>query len=197
METLTKQTVSLLRVEIQTAFNTIAERHSLKSFKLPGTIRFNANGFRFLSELCAYETDQVGLTSDKVKLLRADIQGGFDAIALKNGILSIKMPATIRYLKTGFNFRSQLTLNKSDQSIKNVVDELSNMSDFDKAKNMILFSSLGLPSDILGKRLFIQNSIYTVASYHANRPAYPFVALRFDGKKYKMSIDLVKKGKPV
>ena len=137
------------------------------------------------------------LTRENVKLLRADIEKAFAEIAQRHGINGIKIPATIRFSSNSFSFKSELTVKDPQTAKRELVEKVANAPDEVKAKDMLLLSSLGLPSDLIGKNIVVRHQTYMVLSYHANRPAYPFIVLSRSGKKFKMSMDMVKNSKSV
>ena len=62
------------------------------------------------------------------------------------------------------------------------------------AKNYpdILFNSLGLPNNVIGKSFTVRNSLYTITELAPNRPKYPVIARNSDGKSFKFTIEAIK-----
>lgn len=62
------------------------------------------------------------------------------------------------------------------------------------AKNYpdVVFNSLGLPNDIIGKSFTIRNLVYTITELAPNRPKYPVIAKNPDGKSFKFTVDAIK-----
>ena len=68
------------------------------------------------------------------------------------------------------------------------------VADFQRMQFPVLASRVGLPEDALGKSFISRGARYTIEGLKLERPKYPVVCRRMDGRRFKFAVLAVKNG---
>lgn len=117
------------------------------------------------------------LDKQQLKVAREIIQKKLNEACKELGYDSIEL-GSISYDNTSFRSR--------------VVAQANPASEDPTVKNFLKLHDL--PEDVIGKRIRVQGSMFTVKGVKLSRPKYPFHVEGAQGGQYKMTVDQVKNG---
>lgn len=124
--------------------------------------------------------DRAGL-----RVLRTDLDAALKAVADKHGItLTV---GSMRFSES--EVRMKLTANTGSSA--ELVQAKTDASAADLARLSALYD---LPEGLLGRKITVRGSHFTISGAKLSRRKYPFSVIGAQGGKYKMSVDDIRGG---
>ena len=117
--------------------------------------------------------------------LRRDIDEALKAVADKHGITF----AIGRITFSGSEFRAKMTANTGSSADMDQAKAFGTVADLARLSSMH-----NLPEDLLGRKITVRGSHFTISGVKLSRRKYPFSVTGARGGKYKMSVEDIRGG---
>jgi hypothetical protein len=150
MEKFTKENVEILREQIQSALNEIVARHGLVSIAISPKFTVQDNNFVFNIDLLSNDEPQLSNWQNPIRLVESDIVKSLGVIRHKNRLNNVFLAPMQQWTFRYYSWRCKVTLLSIEKYKAKKIAELSTTPDVEQARNILLFSALGMESDLIG-----------------------------------------------
>ena len=127
--------------------------------------------------------------------IRKEIETALNCIAEQNGLHSISTPRGISFSPYSFDLMVRIALKSGHELMEAEIKSKTNTDVVTTTSQIFLLSAAGLPTDLVGKKMLINKLVVTILEYKTAYPKYPIIGITNTAKKYKFSVEQVKKGR--